>query len=36
MNDVLSGEIGLDLSHAGGEFAELLAMDEGVLGPPAW
>lgn len=36
MNDVLSGETVLDLSHTGGEFAELLAIEEDVLGPPTW
>lgn len=36
MNDILSGETVLDLSHAGGEFAELLAIDKDVFGTPTW
>jgi hypothetical protein len=36
INDILSGIAPLDLSHEGGEFFELLHMDEDVLGPPAW
>jgi hypothetical protein len=36
INDILSGNAPLDLSHEGGEFSELLQMDEDVLGPPAW
>jgi hypothetical protein len=36
INDILSGYAPLDLSHEGGELAELLAIEEDVLGPPAW
>jgi hypothetical protein len=36
IDDILSGKAPLDLSHEGGELAELLAIDEDVLGPPAW
>ena len=36
IDDILLGNSQFDLSHEGGEFAELLAMDEDVLGPPAW
>lgn len=36
INNILSGIAPLDLSHEGGEFSELLKMDEDVLGPPAW
>lgn len=36
INDILSGSALLNLSHEGGELAELLAIEEDVLGPPAW
>lgn len=36
INDILSGQVSLNLSHEGGELAELLAIEEDVLGPPAW
>jgi hypothetical protein len=36
INDILSGNAPIDLSHEGGELAELLAIEEDVLGPPAW
>jgi hypothetical protein len=36
MNDVLSSDTVLDLSHAGTEFAELLAIEEDILSPPTW
>jgi len=36
INDILSGETVLDLSYAGGEFAELLAIEEDVFSPPTW
>ena len=36
INDILSGSAPLDLSHEGGKLAELLAIEEDVLGPPAW
>ena len=36
IDDILLGNSQIDLSHEGGEFSELLAMDEDVLGPPAW
>lgn len=36
INDILSGNAPIDLSHEGGELAELLAIEEDVFGPPAW
>ena len=36
VDDILSGNSQIDLSHEGGGFSELLAMDEDVLSPPAW
>ena len=36
IDDILSGNALLDPSHEGGELAELLAIEEDVLGAPAW
>jgi ATP-dependent exoDNAse (exonuclease V) alpha subunit len=33
IHDILTGDAAADLSHIGGEFAELLAVEEGLLGP---
>lgn len=33
IHDILTGDAAADLSHAGGEFAELLAIEVGLLGP---
>lgn len=33
IHDILTGEVTADLSHAGGEFAELLAIEDGLFGP---
>src|ERR1700733_14520758 len=33
IHDILTGDAAADLSHAGGEFAELLAIEDGLLGP---
>jgi hypothetical protein len=33
IHDILTGDAAADLSHLGGEFAELLAVEEGLLGP---
>lgn len=34
--DILSGQDHVDISHAGGEFADLLAIGEDLLGPSIW
>ena len=36
INDILSGNAPLNLSHEGGKQAELLAIEEDVLRPPVW
>ena len=36
INNILSGNAPLDLSHEGGKLAELLTIEEDVLGPPIW
>ena len=33
IHDILSGDSAADISHAGSEFAELLAIIDGLLGP---
>lgn len=33
IHNILTGEATADLSHAGGEFAELLTIEDGLLGP---
>jgi hypothetical protein len=33
IHNILTGDAAADLSHAGGEFAELLAIEDGLLGP---
>lgn len=33
IHDILTGDAAADISHAGGEFAELLAIEDGLLGP---
>jgi hypothetical protein len=33
IHNILSGDATTDVSHAGGEFAELLAIEDGLLGP---
>ena len=33
IHDILAGEVTADLSHAGGKFAELLAIEDGLFGP---
>ena len=34
--DILSGENPVDISHVGGEFADLLAIGDDLLGPSSW
>lgn len=34
--DILSGQDSFDISHFGGEFADLLALWDDFLGPSAW
>lgn len=34
--DILSGQSSLDISHIGGEFADLLAIGDDLLGPSSW
>ena len=33
IHDILAGDTAAEISHAGSEFAELLAIEDGVLGP---
>lgn len=34
--DILSGQNAMDISHVGGEFADLLAIGDDLLGPVSW
>jgi hypothetical protein len=34
--DILSGKDSVDISHVGGEFADLLALGDDLLGPSSW
>jgi hypothetical protein len=34
--DILSGQNSMDISHVGGEFADLLALGDDLLGPSNW
>ena len=34
--DILSGQDSVDISHIGGEFSDLLALGDDLLGPSSW